>query len=964
MQALDENNIIDALFPSFEKGRSGVLSTDFYSNEYALEVIFALETAKNKFNADAVYFRHFSDERAVIPQLYLFDYSQKTLTQNDKNEIHRQMWNGYQVPAYGIVGKTSISIFDAWETPKNKKEIYAREIIKLTAKTAANTIQSFADGLFWEENPNHFKFEESAARDLIYGLKRVYNIFRKKSGIDSHIALKLLVQSLLIKYLEERDEKSQSGYFAGTYFKNNFQCENFCDTIRTGKLLDLLDKLAQDFNGKIFEWDKETEQNARDVIRKAETKQLAYYLDGNIKDEQFVLWRLYSFEHLPIEVISSVYEELLTNSKDIVYTPEMIVSTLVDECMPLNNPQSDFKLIDVSCGSGIFLVKAYKRMIQWWRYEQWQKTGKLVKPSLEKLKDILLNNIHGIDIQPDAVHLSVFSLALAVLDEVDLNPPTWEQLQFPDLSNNIVTQDFFKYITGKPDNDFSLIIGNPPFNLPPDARGKEPDRKQYFKNLKKGNGYQTEIGIPDENPALHFLVQSMKLLQQDAMLCLIMPAGPLLYQKDLTFKQNLFSKYNLLQIIDFTKLADKLWERKNVATAALFLQKSKPDKELVLHLVANRTVSNKNRLFLEFDHYDFHWITKEEVLHNFYIWKANLLGGGRIVRLIDRLSALPTLGTYLKNKEKEGWTIGQGFTVANKGYKADYITGKDYLPAEGLTEAGINTKYIAKCQIESFERPRNRELYSSPHILIREIIGKEKIPIVFSENYLTFPRGIFGINSPISAKKELYCLFDYLIKNNDVCRFFITATSGSLIIKMATSIYVEDILAIPFPDNINEFKLSTAENIILQDILRFELNSDAPNIFETFVSIKEIINFSSIFCKTLNSIYKTRKNEFQLFKILDAEKYYALHFEYSSENIQMSEDIEDDLEEYIAKIIPNRKENQGNAHIQRIMKVYGQDCILLIKPKQLRYWLPSIALRDADEVFADYIKIRYPNAEK
>src|SRR5690606_3845868 len=127
---------------------------------------------------------------------------------------------------------------------------------------------------------------------------------------------------------------------------------------------------AEDFNGKIFKWDKEDEADAREAIEKSVVNGLARYLDADNKDGQFVLWKLYSFKYLPVEVISSVYEELLTDSKDIVYTPEMIVSTLVDECMPLKTPQKNFKLIDVSCGSGIFLVKAYKRIVQWWRYEQ------------------------------------------------------------------------------------------------------------------------------------------------------------------------------------------------------------------------------------------------------------------------------------------------------------------------------------------------------------------------------------------------------------------------------------------------------------------------------------------------------------------------------------------------------------------------------------------------------------------
>lgn len=164
--------------------------------------------------------------------------------------------------------------------------------------------QSFDNGLFWEEeiNKNHFQFEQSATKDLIRGLKEVYASFQKESGLDKHVALKLLVQCLLIKYLENGTKIHRAGTLQVTYFQKHFQCNGFCDVIRQGKLLDLLDKLASDFNGKIFQWDKEKEVKERTSIRKTEIKYLANYLDANIENNQYVFWRLYSFSHLPVEV--------------------------------------------------------------------------------------------------------------------------------------------------------------------------------------------------------------------------------------------------------------------------------------------------------------------------------------------------------------------------------------------------------------------------------------------------------------------------------------------------------------------------------------------------------------------------------------------------------------------------------------------------------------------------------------
>jgi hypothetical protein len=504
-------------------------------------------------------------------------------------------------------------------------------------------------------------------------------------------------------------------------------------------------------------------------------------------------------------------------------------------------------------------------------------------------------------------------------------------------------------------NDFSLIIGNPPFNLP-QVNGKEPDRKTYFKKMKKEIGYQSEINIPDENPALHFLAQSMKLLKPDAVLCLILPSGPLLYQKDLKFKQDFFSKYNLLEVIDFTKLADKLWGKKNVATAAVFVQNSKPDNDSVLHLVANRTFSNENRLFLEFDHYDFHWVDKNAVLYNPYIWKANLLGGGRIVQLIERLAELPTLGDYLKKKKADGWKYCEGYTIGNKKHYADFIHNKKAIKSKYFTETGIREFDVEK---EShFEAPRTneKEIYLAPHILLKENIGENNIPIAFLDYDIVFSHEIIGIYAPPKDIAELKKGYEILTKNNLLNRFHILTTSSRILIGRATAILKRDIDNLPFTEDI--ISLSAAEKLVIQDVLSYFSKQNQILLSGNAKINNEIRLFENTFCKVLNSVYQTKEKSFQLFKIVDAGKYYALHFEYSSEKIQETEEVTADLEQYIEKIILSVRDRQKKTHFKRIMKFYGKDCIILVKPKQLRYWLPSIALRDADEVFADFRHIQ------
>jgi hypothetical protein len=354
-------------------------------------------------------------------------------------------------------------------------------------------------------------------------------------------------------------------------------------------------------------------------------------------------------------------------------------------------------------------------------------------------------------------------------------------------------------------------------------------------------------------------------------------------------------------------------------------------------------------------------VSKDAVLNSPYVWKANLIGGGRLGQLLERLSRVRTLDEFLEEKMNHGWEKGEGFIETGDKNLADYITDKDFLPTEFFTEKGIELTSLPKCDIKCFHRPRKKELYTPPHLLIRKILGKNKLITQYSDKYMTFLSDIYSIHAPQEQKHELIEIADYLKESDNLLRFFILATSSRVKILKATSLYDEDILSIPYPKDLNDITLSKADEVILNDSMTYFLNSNSKHILEEETTENEIYIFSDVFCKTLNSIYLKEKS-FQLFKIIDAGKYYALHFEYTSEKLNAKHENAGDIEKYIEAAIPSRKENRESSHIQKIIKAYGQDSIILAKPKQLRYWLPSIALRDADETFADYVKSRYYNA--
>ncbi len=88
---------------------------------------------------------------------------------------------------------------------------------------------------------------------------------------------------------------------------------------------------------------------------------------------------------------------------------------------------------------GIFLVNAYKRLIQWWQIKnEWK------EPTVEILKSIMENNIYGLDLKGEAIEVAKFSLSLALCEI--LSPKViWNDLRFDNLSDqgNLLHKDFF-----------------------------------------------------------------------------------------------------------------------------------------------------------------------------------------------------------------------------------------------------------------------------------------------------------------------------------------------------------------------------------------------------------------------------------------------------------------------------------------------------------------------------------------
>ena len=280
----------------------------------------------------------------------------------------------------------------------------------------------------------------------------------------------------------------------------------------------------------------------------------------------------YEFSVLPGSILGQVYERFLGNvirldenrkvtveakpdvrkAGGVFYTPEYITKAIVRETVGRaiegKKPEeiTDLRILDPACGSGSFLLTAYDFLLDWHlHFYTADNPGKFTRGKHPKIyeivssdpdsppayrlttnhkKEILLNNIFGVDIDAQAVEVTKLSLLLRVLE--DENQGTLEaQLSIaervlPNLERNIkcgnslIGPEFydseqmslldeetiyrintFDWQKEFPDifasGGFDVVVGNPPYIRIQHMKEWAPLEVEYYKtayrSAAKGN---------------------------------------------------------------------------------------------------------------------------------------------------------------------------------------------------------------------------------------------------------------------------------------------------------------------------------------------------------------------------------------------------------------------------------------------------------------------------------------------
>jgi len=909
------------------------------------EEIIMIEKAR-EYRADAVFFEAPRSGRPAVAQAFV--YFSYDFTNDEFAAIHKRLWNWGGVPLAYRKKPALIELYRCAHKPdfvSSTGKIVSKPRKKLKLAAQINAAEPWwnanllRNGTLWD-NPNvcseFLSSHQSAHRALVDAVANLYTQLQTTDILNAKLRRRLLILSLLTAYLEER--KAFTENFFSKYVPNAVR---FFEVLSNGPaLVQLLRDLEAKFNGHVFSFN----ESELAILERGEgLGQFATLIEAQTEaNGQLTLWQLYSFKDLPVEVISHIYQLFVDDSSSSIYTPPFLVRLILDEVLSFERIDrlisQDEVILDPACGSGVFLVEAYKRLVLHWRAKNdWKNPG---TPDLQKL----IHRVHGVDLDKGAVELTAFSLCLSLCDALQPEAIRASIGLFPLLMDKTIHHScFFEAKNNEMlSSSVGVIVGNPPFKSKLDTDGAQKSYDTYNKNGL----------LPDRQLAYLFLHESMEVLNSGGVIGMLQGANFLYNLKSKRFRQTYFGAWNVREILDFVSVRG-LFKKGDADTkvVAIVAEATLPKEDTkILHATFRRTGRTNAHQEFDLDYYDLNWVSQSLTNKQDGIWKANLLGGVRVADLVKRLSQYRSLSDF---SESQGWDYGEGFIAGSADtavHEASYISGQKLLPTTALTENGINLEQIEIANIDYFASPRSEGRYAPPLLLIKEHMDLHHD--VWLDSHLAYKARIVGFSAPQKDKRQIQELDKWISEHKKILQAFIAGYSPSLFVQKATAICADEIYAIPYPENGN-LELSENENIIATDIVnfyrdfvRFGEDSKKKNITRSS-NQNDLKVYDSILTKQINSVYSSNP-----LNALGTQRWPGVvcqSYVFGDGELDW-----EDTDEFQIKLNSLLKTQIGSSlNLTRIARIYDGKFIHCVKPESLRFWLKSIALRDADEIMSD-----------
>ena len=937
-------------------------------------------------------------------------------------ELQRLAWNFSRTSTLLTVEPHRVRAFTCYEKPSRNysgttlpseisearydfKEISEPSNSIAEQATHALSWLELVSGRFVRQHPQRFLSENRADNLLFENLKSVREQL-KQQGLAYETIHGLLARAIFIQFLFHRRDSSGEAALSSEYLSQLHRQEVLFESYQTlGEILmnhadsyRLFRHLDRHFNGDLFpgkssspedqerEWATEMQ-----IVQPEHLRLLSDFIEGSLQLDsgQLSLWPAYSFDTVPLEFISSIYEAFVTRESGTVYTPAHLVDFVLDGVLPWGGEEWNLKILDPACGSGIFLVKAFQRLVHRWKRAHPQQSI-----SSDVLQSLLEQNLVGADINSEAVRVASFSLYLAMCDEIDPRH-YWQDVHFPVLrGQRLISKDFFfedvpGLRTRADAKRYDIVIGNPPW-----GKNTVTGAAKEWAKLHKWPFSYGDIG-----PL--FLAKSANLVKPTGRVSLLQPVETLLFHSPRparNFRKRLFETFRVDEVVNFSALRFGMFNEAISPTALISLRPTPPSDEPLVYIFpkpAERSSDDDYRIII--DSYDIHELSYEEAVHDPFVWIALMWGGQRDLALLRWLERWPTLTKYVAQGRIRK---RRGIVRGDRAKSQPDLIGRPMLSTAGFPEGcflsfspemlDVNddpwTHGRDSIDFSAFE-PKQMIIklsWTVTHQRFRaSIVEPSSSGVLCSQSYVTIQ-----VEEQDQALLEAACL-SY---NSQLAVYYLLLRSARFA-SYRPSTNMTDLLTVPcpvptsglldgietFPDidqRIRElFRLKASEQVLVEDALRYTLpdfkgDADSPGRSPTLRGNErgseepELYSYCDWFLRVLRAGFGEDK---QVCATVFEEstqhlpvRLVAIHLNWPRRRRIVVETIQiGELAERLRRVYRFLEGgNEQGVRFRRIARVFdileeqGEriPTIFIVKPDQARYWSRSTALRDADEV--------------
>ena len=918
-------------------------------------------------------------------------------------EWHRSAWNHGLGRMLWIVTPTTVRVLNAFlppALPDSQRETHPAELLNAAVDDLEKLREyeldriSLENGQFWNTRiGKRIKKADRIDTQLASDLETAAKILQERNceGLDAH---RLMLRTLFIAYLEARSVLPPE-LFRG--LKASSFSEVLLDPAATETFLL---RMRDTFNGDLFPPPPKAEKKDNscrftkeqlDVARRIVIRQ-----DLTSGQQSFDFWR-YDFEVIPIELISSIYERFvyagnsdLAKDRGTHYTPvnlvDLVYSQVFDDAL-FKEPLGDRpKVLDLSCGSGVFLVEAFRRLVA-----RRMAAGEKLNRTL--VRNVLANQLYGVDLEESAIEIAAFSLCLTAF-ELDPSPDSYDQLKFRHSlkGRNLFVSDAFDDETfAKQDvfreKQFSIVVGNPPWTKPKGKRSKSQQTSRS--HIEYCEAQDPPIELPFRSPPDQpFLWRACDFAEENARLAMIIGAKDFFSHEEqsLKAKKQLLMSIQPRVLLNLSALHDKKLfpSAKQPAIIYVAANASSGSNSKVTFASVERSESFVNHGVVELHVEKVHKLTIRKLAGESNLMKVAAYGTPKDYSIIQSLySRHDSISDFFAANDLEFY---QGYTRGDGAKKvADEMAKLPMLENRNLERWNQGKRGLPKFAHDRLHEPRRIEIYRGPLFLTKQSLQNDRLVGTICFNDVAYSNSYFGVPFRMESTWSFQFLAAYLNSSLASYVFFLTSTRFGVDKQISMpNDFGRLPLAIPRSGNECRFLIEEYERRAKHgDNDDFESLDQA--VFDYFEIddwdreyIADVVAYDLDFVRHGSKSNAAQPADVDHMKRYASSLAEAIRADVDGSDVTVNCDVVTGLNEVAAVAIQfdqprNRKVGTktadqfskserlaellhapltSTAKLRRSLHVYDGDCCIVVKHNQRRFWSRARAQDDADSVLA------------